>query len=471
LKDKKKILYLSLAGAISGIIGVAARDVAINVIWNFIDHYLSYSAQEFIGLFIIASFIGASLGLTFAYITKEKEKEIISQRYLLCGLAIIVVIGGILIIPEHLLALKWSHSFDDEIKGVYAGDLEGGKGIIVNSNNRIYAFSGNGDVLWITEIIDEIDLKSRYFFSWDDILENNRTELADSFEHTSLSWVRDAEIKKSDDNKTITFMNGENTLTLKLNKEKNSLLMVGDEANIECLLKKENGKLNIYLPSSTKIIPPDHKPYFLPNYKSQIKNIDENLSASVQIKKAQCGGSGWYIGIDKYGRFNYFYNTKRQYYENYPYEKIILNKTYTYGSCCDGYKIMFTKEEQHNGVNYIRILENLTENKSCRCSNGGGACIGAEIGMLKSADGKIRYFSDLDSDSMEEMIVWNYEENTIKVYESNQILTPLMKFEYNLKKNTEDLSEFILSVFVIAVLLMLLTKKLKQNKNKEKNKN
>lgn len=98
-------------------------------------------------------------------------------RYFLYALAIVAVIAAVFILPEHLMKLKWSHSFDDEIKGVYVWDLEGGKGIIANSKNRVYALGGEEEVLFVTEIIDDritydgvkcndttdIDISQRYF--------------------------------------------------------------------------------------------------------------------------------------------------------------------------------------------------------------------------------------------------------------------------------------------------------------------
>lgn len=61
--------------------------------------------------------------------------------------------------------------------------------------------------------------------AWDNILKKNDTKLREFLgEELKMTWIKDAEIKKSNDDKTITLTNERNSLTLKFNKEENKEL-------------------------------------------------------------------------------------------------------------------------------------------------------------------------------------------------------------------------------------------------------
>ena len=98
------------------------------------------------------------------------------------------------------------------------------------------------------KIVDVFFELQKYLFSWDDIPGNDGGRLRDFLTDTlEISWAKNPEIKKSDDSKTITVTQGENSLALKLNKEKNIVTLETDAGKTrEYLLKEENGKLNIY---------------------------------------------------------------------------------------------------------------------------------------------------------------------------------------------------------------------------------
>ncbi|ODS38096.1 MAG: hypothetical protein A7316_01155 [Candidatus Altiarchaeales archaeon WOR_SM1_86-2] len=91
-------------------------------------------------------------------------------------------------------------------------------------------------------------IKQEYVFSWENIPGNDSKQLLKHLRgDRKIYLVKNAEIKKSDNGKTITVTNGENSLRFKLNeKEDKVILEIGGEKNDEYILKKENGKLNIY---------------------------------------------------------------------------------------------------------------------------------------------------------------------------------------------------------------------------------
>ena len=87
-----------------------------------------------------------------------------------------------------------------------------------------------------------------YLISWDDIPGRDSKQLIGHLEKClKANWVKGAEIEKSDDNKTITVTDGKNSLTLRLAKERHAVVLkLGEEETYEYILRKENGKLNIY---------------------------------------------------------------------------------------------------------------------------------------------------------------------------------------------------------------------------------
>ncbi|ODS36720.1 MAG: hypothetical protein A7315_04635 [Candidatus Altiarchaeales archaeon WOR_SM1_79] len=87
-----------------------------------------------------------------------------------------------------------------------------------------------------------------YLFRWEDIPGKDSQRLIDHLEEDlKIAWAKNAEITKSDDNKTIKITKKKNLIVLDHNKEKNTMtLKTSDETEYDYILKQENGKLNIY---------------------------------------------------------------------------------------------------------------------------------------------------------------------------------------------------------------------------------
>ncbi len=84
-------------------------------------------------------------------------------------------------------------------------------------------------------------------FNWDNVPGSERLIkfLKDDF---GFEWVEEAEITKSDDNKVIQISNDKNIARIVLdeNEEKARLTINNNDKNLELMVKRQNGKLNVY---------------------------------------------------------------------------------------------------------------------------------------------------------------------------------------------------------------------------------
>ncbi|ODS40212.1 hypothetical protein BEH94_07390 [Candidatus Altiarchaeales archaeon WOR_SM1_SCG] len=108
--------------------------------------------------------------------------------------------------------------------------------------------------------------KNEYLFIWEDVPGNDNIRLTEFLsDDLKIGWVKNAKIKKSDDNKAITIKEEnnviKNVITFKLNEEEKKVnLEIKGEGRYEYILKKENDKIKIYkndniLRSAAKDIP------------------------------------------------------------------------------------------------------------------------------------------------------------------------------------------------------------------------
>ena len=92
------------------------------------------------------------------------------------------------------------------------------------------------------------EVKKRYFFSWNSVSGVDVEKLKEFLEYDfDIGWVRNAEIPKSDDCKTIRISKDENLAEIIIDdKKEKATLKITDVQTHELKVKKENGKLNIY---------------------------------------------------------------------------------------------------------------------------------------------------------------------------------------------------------------------------------
>jgi hypothetical protein len=91
-------------------------------------------------------------------------------------------------------------------------------------------------------------LKNLCLFNWNDVPGNDSERLIYHLVTTlKIDWAKDAEIKKSDDGKTITVTNGDHSLELELNENEGKVILKTNSEKLrEYIVKKENNRLNIH---------------------------------------------------------------------------------------------------------------------------------------------------------------------------------------------------------------------------------
>jgi len=87
-----------------------------------------------------------------------------------------------------------------------------------------------------------------YLFNWDNVPGNDSDRLLMLLKnHFNIEWVENAETRKSDDGKNIRIFKGENSVEIMLDeKEEKPTLKISDGRTYDLMVKKENGKLNLW---------------------------------------------------------------------------------------------------------------------------------------------------------------------------------------------------------------------------------
>ena len=97
------------------------------------------------------------------------------------------------------------------------------------------------------------DLFLEYLFSWDNVPGNDSKRLLRSLkDKLDIVWVKNAEISKSDDGKTIRISKDGNTAEIIIDEKKEKVtLKTSDGKTCSLNVKKVDNKLNIYFPDGT----------------------------------------------------------------------------------------------------------------------------------------------------------------------------------------------------------------------------
>ena len=90
--------------------------------------------------------------------------------------------------------------------------------------------------------------KERYLFSWDNIPGSDIEELIVFFkEGFDINWAKNANVRKSDDGKSIRISKDENSAEITIDdEEKNATIKISDGTTHNWKVKKENDKLEIF---------------------------------------------------------------------------------------------------------------------------------------------------------------------------------------------------------------------------------
>ncbi len=121
-------------------------------------------------------------------------------------------------------------TIDNDITDAFTVKTENGK-------LNIYKYSNLKD-----------DVKESYLFSWDEIPGNDSGRLKKFLKKNfCVNWVDTAEVKKSDDGRTVNISDGKNSILLKLNGEETKAILTIDNVGTDAFaVKMGNYKLNIY---------------------------------------------------------------------------------------------------------------------------------------------------------------------------------------------------------------------------------
>jgi hypothetical protein len=95
---------------------------------------------------------------------------------------------------------------------------------------------------------DYCEIKFKYLFTWDEIPGKENDKFVEIIETKfGISWIKTAEMKKTDDDMTITAIEEMKSLSLKRNDEKNEVILeINGEKRYDFILKREYGDLNVY---------------------------------------------------------------------------------------------------------------------------------------------------------------------------------------------------------------------------------
>ncbi len=162
---------------------------------------------------------------------------------------------------------KFSNRFKDdiEIKSTLRDDF---KSVIDECLQDRYLFSWNNvpgndderlsrylmnyhDIAWAESA--EISKIDEFMFNWDDIPGDDGERLLKYLmNYHDIAWAESAEITKSDDGKIIRISKGENSAEIMIDEtEEKVVLKTSDDGTYDLKVKRENGKLNIYIGDKT----------------------------------------------------------------------------------------------------------------------------------------------------------------------------------------------------------------------------
>ncbi len=179
--------------------------------------------------------------------------------------------------------------------------------------------------------------KHGYLFCWGDIPEDNGDILKFLKNNMLVDWIKNPEIKKSNDENTVTITELENSITLNRNLSKKEVIIIYNREINKFILKEIKGKFNVYTP--------DYKNIAKKKYESIRKEGDDYLpkiQSIAGLKRYVCPQPEGYI---KYGShlerardFNVFRNNKLVINRGWPIKSFIYSSqtknsiqiTYTY---------------------------------------------------------------------------------------------------------------------------------------------
>lgn len=127
----------------------------------------------------------------------------------------------------------------------------------IGSDKSAYTINDSGvgtDQVSVVKIGQPQSIKDIYLFSWDKVPGKDNNQLLGFLKNTfDISWVENAKIIKSEDDRTIQILAGEKSVEITLNESVDkAVLKISDDRTYSLQVKEENGRLNIYKSSSSQ---------------------------------------------------------------------------------------------------------------------------------------------------------------------------------------------------------------------------
>lgn len=123
--------------------------------------------------------------------------------------------------------------------------------LIIYFGKIFYLLDPSKILLELLNKLESLPYLYSYAFSWNQIGKTDNKRLKEFLIRTyNIDWVNDAKIVKSKGGKIITMSINDRTLSLALDDNDSKVnLKIGNDKSYELKAKKENGELNIYIPS------------------------------------------------------------------------------------------------------------------------------------------------------------------------------------------------------------------------------
>ena len=138
------------------------------------------------------------------------------------------------------------------------------------------------------------DIVGLYLFSWDNVPGNDSEGILRFLrDDIDICWAENAEIRKSDDGKTICIFKDENSAEIMIDeKEKKATIKISEGWTNDLKVKKENGKLNIYVFKPPKW---DEKKAFIGICDNRIERLKTSATELVTIIGAVIAGLALFL--------------------------------------------------------------------------------------------------------------------------------------------------------------------------------
>ncbi|OQX21014.1 MAG: hypothetical protein BWK75_04095 [Candidatus Altiarchaeales archaeon A3] len=199
--------------------------------------------------------------------------------------------------------------------------------------------------------------KHGYLFGWDDIPENNGDLLKFLKENILVDWIKNPEIKKSNDENAVTITELENSIILKRKLTEKKVIITYNRETSNFILKMVKGTFNVYNPDYNNIAKKKYE---------GIKKEDNNYFPKIQslggLKPYLCPQLEGYIKygphLEKARKFNIFLDNKLVINRGWPIKSFSVSDTIIFSS-----SFYIFKPDKKFPSDYIHLFKAILNSK------------------------------------------------------------------------------------------------------------